>query len=276
MTAPILITGGTGTLGRLIVPLLHQAGHPVRTLGRTPHQHDLDGVEHITADINASTRDTGGGLDAALTGVHTVIHCAGSAKGDDDLARTLVRAARKAGVRHLVHISVVGADRVPVVSRVDRAMFGYFAAKHAAEHVITGSGIPWTILRATQFHDWIWNTLHQLAKLPIMTTWRGVRFQPVDTGEVAARLAELALAGPAGLVPDLGGPRVHRMEDLARDYLRATGRHRLVLPVKTPGTAAAAFRAGANLTTDALDQPTDQPTGRRTWQDHLTQRTTRQ
>ena len=68
-----------------------------------------------------------------MDGVETIVHCAGSAKGDEDKARNLVRAASRAGARHLVYISVVGADRVPVVSGVDRAMFGYFAAKRAAE-----------------------------------------------------------------------------------------------------------------------------------------------
>ena len=81
------------------------------------------------------------------------MHCAGAAKGDDEATRNLVRAAARAGAQHLVYISVVGADRVPVVSGVDRTMFGYFASKLAAEQVVADSGLPWTTLRATQFHD---------------------------------------------------------------------------------------------------------------------------
>ena len=81
------------------------------------------------------------------------MHCAGSSKGDDDKAAQPGRAASRAGVRHLVYISVVGADRIPVVSGVDRAMFGYFGAKLAAERAVADSGLPWTTLRATQFHD---------------------------------------------------------------------------------------------------------------------------
>nr|WP_055503367.1 SDR family oxidoreductase [Nonomuraea pusilla] len=128
--------------------------------------------------------------------------------------------------------------------------------------VVAESGVGWTTLRATQFHEWILATLGQMAKLPVIPTWAGVRFQPVDSGEVAARLAELALGEPAGLVPDLAGPRVYGMDDLARDYLRASGRRRLILPVRTPGRAAAAYRAGANLAPERA-------VGRRTWEEFL-------
>ncbi|RVX48009.1 uncharacterized protein YbjT (DUF2867 family) [Nonomuraea polychroma] len=259
MTSPILVTGGTGTLGRLVVPLLRKAGCEVRVLTRGPHAPE-DGIEYVTGDIS-----TGEGLQAAVDGVETIVHCAGSAKGDEVKARNLVRAASQAGAPHVVFVSVVGADRVPVVSGIDRAMFGYFAAKREAEQIIAESGLPWTTLRATQFHDWVWLTLGMMAKLPVLMTWGGVRFQPVDAGEVAARLVELALDQPAGLVPDIAGPRVYRMEELARDYVKATGKRRLILPVRSPGKAAAAFRAGANLAPDHA-------VGRRTWEDFLAER----
>jgi uncharacterized protein YbjT (DUF2867 family) len=245
-----------------VVPLLRKAGCEVRVLTRSSHAPE-DGIEYVTGDIS-----TGEGLQAAVDGVETIVHCAGSAKGDEVKARNLVRAASQAGAPHVVFVSVVGADRVPVVSGIDRAMFGYFAAKREAEQIIAESGLPWTTLRATQFHDWVWLTLGLMAKLPVLMTWGGVRFQPVDTGEVAARLVELALDKPAGLVPDIAGPRVHKMEDLARDYLRATGKRRLVLPVRSPGKAAAAFRAGANLAPDHA-------VGRRTWEDFLAERVRR-
>ncbi|GAA4204736.1 SDR family oxidoreductase [Microbispora amethystogenes] len=265
MTSLTLVTGGTGTLGRLVVPLLRDAGRRVRVLSRGGHAPQegaqfVTGVEFVTGDVS-----TGEGLDAAVKGAGTIVHCAGSAKGDEVKARNLVRAASRADGPHLVFVSVVGADRVPVVSGVDRAMFGYFAAKREAERVVAGCGLPWTTLRATQFHDWIWTTLGQMAAvpLPVLPTWAGVRFQPVDAGEVAARLAALALGAPAGLVPDLAGPRVYPMEDLARDYLRAGGRRRLVTPMPAPGRAARAFRAGANLPLDGADL------GGRTWEEFL-------
>jgi uncharacterized protein YbjT (DUF2867 family) len=259
MTSPILVTGGTGTLGRHVVPRLRDAGRDVQVLSRRRHPPE-DGVEFMTGDLA-----TGEGAQAAVAGVGTVVHLAGSAKGDENKARNLVRAASRAGVRHLVYISVVGADRIPVVSGVDRAMFGYFAAKRAAERVVADSGLPWTMLRATQFHDLVLMVARQLAKLPVLPVPAGFRFQPVDADEVAARLVELTLGPPAGLVPDLGGPRVYRGADLVRGYLQASHQHRPIVPVWLPGKAARAVRAGANLSPE-------QAVGHRSWQDFLAER----
>jgi uncharacterized protein YbjT (DUF2867 family) len=134
MASPVLVTGGTGTLGCQVVPRLRDAGREVRVLSR--HRREAgDGIELVTGDLA-----TGEGIDAAVDGVETIVHLAGSAKGDEDKARNLVRATSRAGAQHLVYVSVVGADRIPVVSGIDRAMFGYFAAKLAAEQVIADSG----------------------------------------------------------------------------------------------------------------------------------------
>ncbi|MFL5661894.1 MAG: SDR family oxidoreductase [Ktedonobacteraceae bacterium] len=255
----ILVTGGTGTLGRLVVPRLRDAGRKVRVLSR--HSCEAgEGIEFVSGDLA-----TGGGIEAAVEGAEIIVHCAGSSKGDEEKTRNLVRAASRAGARHLVYISVVGADRVPIVSGIDRAMFGYFASKLAAERVVADSGLPWTILRATQFHDAILIVARALAKLPVMPVFAGFRFQPVDAGEVAARLVQLTLGEPSGLVPDLGGPQVYTMADLLRGYLYANHRHRLIIPVWQPGQAARAFRAGANLAPDHAD-------GKRTWEEFLADR----
>lgn len=259
MNLPILITGGTGTLGSHVVPLLQDAGHKLRILSRRRHEF-TDGAEYVTGDLA-----TGEGVDEAVDGVGTIVHLAGTSKGDDLKTRTLVDAAARAGKPHLVYISVVGADRVPVVSRVDRAMFGYFASKLASEEIVAGSGLPWTTLRATQFHDLVFTTVEQMAKLPVIPVPSGVRFQPVSTGEVAAQLVELALAEPAGLVPDIAGPRVYEMKELIRSYLTARGKRRLLVPARLPGKAARAMRAGANLAPDHA-------VGQRTWEDFLAER----
>ncbi|HMJ36955.1 MAG TPA: NAD(P)H-binding protein [Baekduia sp.] len=255
-TGPILVTGGTGTLGRLLVPRLRDAGCAVRVLSRNAGEGD-EGIAFVTGDLA-----TGEGIDAAAEGAETIVHCAGSTKGDEDKARNLVRAASRAGAKHLVYISVVGADRIPVVSGVDRAMFGYFASKLAAEEAIADSGVPWTTLRATQFHDLLLTTVHQMTRMPVVPVPTGFRFQPVDTDEVAARLVELTLGAPSGLVPDLAGPRVYEMRELVGGYLRARGKHRPILPVRAPGKAARAFRGGANLAPDRA-------VGRRTWEEFL-------
>src|SRR6266513_4109217 len=255
----ILITGGTGTLGRLVVPRLRDAGCKVRVLSRRSREAG-EGIEFVTGDLA-----TGEGIEAAVEGAEIIVHCAGSSKGDEGKTLNLVRAASRAGARHLVYISVVGADRVPVVSGIDRAMFGYFASKLATERVVADSGLPWTTLRATQFHDLILIVAQQMAKLPAILVPAGVQFQPVDAGEVAARLVELALSSPAGLVPDIAGPRVYGMAALSRGYLRARAMHRLIIPVPLPGKAARAFRAGANLAQDGA-------VGRRTWEEFLAAR----
>jgi len=259
MTARVLVTGGTGTLGRLVVPRLQAAGCDVRVLSRRTHD-AAGGIEYVTGDLL-----TGVGIQAAVDGAATIVHCAGSSKGDDEATRNLVRAASGPAMPHLVYISVIGADRVPQASGVDRAMFGYFGTKLAAERVVTDSGLPWTTLRAAQFHDLILMVARQLAKLPVIPVPAGFRFQPVDAGEVAARLTELALGAPAGLVPDLAGPRVYRASDLIRSYLRAQGKRRPMVPVRLPGRAAGAVRAGANLAPDRA-------VGHRTWEDFLADR----
>lgn len=248
MTSPILITGGTGTLGRQVVPLLRAAGRDVRVLSRHGREPG-DGVEYLAGDLFE-----GKGIAPALDGVETVLHLAGGPKGDEVATRNLVEDASRAGVQHLVYISVIGADGVPL---------GWFGSKLAAERAVADSGVPWTTLRAAQFHDLVLTMLQKMVKLPVIPVPGGLRFQPVDSGEVAARLVELTLAAPAGLVPDLPGPTVYGMADLMRGYLQATGRHRLMMPVRMPGKAGRAYREGANLSLDVA------ATGKRTWEDFL-------
>jgi len=246
MTSPILVTGGTGTLGRLIVRRLRDAGYDVRVLSRRHHE-AADGIEFITGDLATSE-----GIEPAVDAAGTIVHCAGSSKGDEDKARNLVRAASRAGAAHLVYISVVGADRIPIGSRVDRAMFGYFGSKLAAERIVADSGLPFTTLRTTQFHYLILTVAQQIAKLPVVPIPASFRFQPVDADEVAAQLVELTLGEPAGRVPDMGGPRVYGATDLLRGYLRASHRRRLIVPVwlagqgrpRVPGRRQPDSRAG--------------------------------
>ena len=261
----ILVTGGAGVLGRLVVKHLSEAGYPVRGMSRRARPgEDWPGAEWAQADL-----ETGEGIEAAVEGAEIIVHCAGSGKGDEEKARKLVGAASRAGVRHLVYISVVGADRIPVGSFVDRAMFGYFASKLAAERVVAESGLPWTTLRAAQFHYLILMVAQQMARLPVIPLPAGFRFQPVDEGEVAARLAELALGKPAGLVPDMAGPKVYSMAELLRGYLRASHRQRPIIPVWLPGKAARAFREGANLAPE-------RSVGQRTWEAFLADQLSRE
>jgi uncharacterized protein YbjT (DUF2867 family) len=218
---------------------------------------DWPGAEWVQADL-----ETGEGIEAAVKGTEIIVHCAGSNKGDEDKTRNLVQAASKTGVRHLVYISVVGADRIPVKSFIDRTMFGYFASKLASEHIVADSGLPWTTLRATQFHYLTLQVARSMAKLPVVPLPSGFQFQPIDEIEVATRLAELALGTPSGLVPEMGGPKVYSMAELLRGYLQANHQHRPIIPVWLPGKAAHAVRSGANLAPE-------QAVGHHTWEEYL-------
>jgi len=255
----IVVTGGTGGLGRRVVALLRDEGRKVRVLSRHPAG-SQEGVEYIAGDLV-----TNQGVEAAISGAEIVVHCAGVGKIKEDTAqaKNLIAAAKLAGVRHLVGISVVGAERVPVRSAVDRLMFAYFASQRAKEQVIEQSALPWTNLRATQFYDgFILAMVRAMSKLPIVPLPAGTRFQPVDADEVADALAQLALGAPAGQVPDIAGPKIYDSESLLRGYLVAIGKRRPILKIRMPGAAAAAIREGANLAPDRA-------VGRRTWEEFL-------
>jgi uncharacterized protein YbjT (DUF2867 family) len=235
MPKSVLVTGATGTLGRAVVPRLAAAGAAVQGLSRRPHaSDDGSGVRWAVGDLRRRY-----GIAAALSGVDVIVHCATAPRGDADAARNLIDAARAAGSPHLVYISIVGIDALPM---------GYYRAKLDVERLVADSGLPVTILRATQFHDLLVWVFAAQRRLPVLLVPARTSFQPVDAGEVADRLVELALGQPAGRVDDLGGPEVRAVDDLARAYLRFAGRRRRVQPLWIPGRPGRALRSGALLT----------------------------
>jgi uncharacterized protein YbjT (DUF2867 family) len=251
MTSPILVTGGTGRLGRLVVARLLDAACDVHVLARrqrdTPPQ-----VTFFTGDLRQ-----GVGIDPALVGVSTIIHCATSTKGDADATRNLVTAAARTGSPHVIQPSIVGIDKM--------TSWGYVKTKLAVERIVEDSGLPWTIIRLTQFYDYCFENSEKLARFPLMAPVpSGFRVQPVDPGEVAARLVELALAAPAGRVADMAGPHVSTWMDLFRSYLTATHRHRWLIPVRIPGSKA--VRNGALLPSPGYTA------GTRTWDEFMAAR----
>lgn len=255
----VLVTGGAGTLGSLVVELLRRRGHPVRVVSRRGSG-PRDDVEYLKGDL-----ETGEGVRDAVAGVTTVVHCAGSQKGDGDKARNLVVAARAAGVSHLVYISVAGADRIPVRSRADHAMFEYFAQKREGELAIESSGIPFTTLRATQFHTLAFVVAEAAAKLPVIPLPKRMRVQPVAAEEVAERLVALAEGEPAGYVPEFGGPEVHSTHELERAYLKRAGKRRWIVSIGLPGKGAKAVLSDAILSNGA-------ERGVQTWEQYLEER----
>lgn len=243
---PILVTGGTGTLGRAAVRKLTEAGLPVRLLSRRP------GPGHVVGDLL-----TGEGLTPALSGVDTVLHLATTLKGRTDVTATQNLVAAATQVKHLVFMSIVGIDRIPI---------SYYKGKLAAEQLV--AGLPHTILRATQFHDLVHKVLAGAAKLPVIPL-PTMSCQPVDVRDVATQLVELTQGGPRGRVQDYGGPEVLPLTSLAAEYLRAANRRRPRVPLWLPGSAFRAFRDGALLA------PPGNPTGKITFAEYLAERSVR-
>jgi uncharacterized protein YbjT (DUF2867 family) len=241
----ILVTGGTGTIGRRLLPLLEDRGASVRVLTR----HAPDGAgDHVVGDVMS-----GAGLDAAMSGAAVVVHLAGGAKGDEVAAANVVAAAERAGVRHVLTLSVIGAGRMPI---------GYFRAKEQVEAVFAASAVPSSVLRAAQVHQLVLRMAAGMTKLPVAPAPR-IRFEPVDAGEVAERLAELALGEPAGLAGELAGPEVLEAEELLRRYADALGLRRRFVRFGLPGKVGAAYRADANLAGPGAQR------GRITWDEFL-------
>ena len=250
MASPVLVTGGTGRLGKLVVARLHDSGCDVRVLAR--HDRPVPpGVPFFAADLR-----TGQGIEPAVTGAAAIIHCATSTRGDAEATRNLVAAASQTGSAHLVYVSIVGIDHV--------ASWGYPKRKLQAEQIVASSGLPWTILRVTQFYNYCLANARKLSRFPVAPVPAGFTVQPVDPRDVADRLVELALGEPAGRAPDMAGPQVSNWTDLLRGYLKASHRRRWVLPVRIPGTRA--------VRTGALLPPPGHTAGSGTWDQFLTTR----
>jgi uncharacterized protein YbjT (DUF2867 family) len=223
----ILVTGGTGTLGKPTVRRLRTTGHQVRVLSRRP------GVGRVLADLSS-----GEGLPAALEGVDTVVHLATTRWRDAKQTKRLLDAAREAGVTHFFFISIVGVDRIP---------YGYYRDKVVSEGLIEQSGIPFTILRATQFHEFPADFFRAQRRLPFRMSLE-ILDQPIDVDEVAGRIVELVDAGPSGRVADIGGPEQRSVRELLDIWQQAHGTDRPVWTLKVPGATMRAFREGHHLT----------------------------
>ena len=240
----VAVAGGTGVTGRHVVETLSARGHEPVVVARSR------GVDLVT----------GRGLDAALDSADVVIDVSnvvtmGRRKAEAFFAtagRNLLAAEERAGVRHHVALSIVGIERVGL---------GYYRGKLLQEKVLRTGPVPWSVLRATQFHEFPQQLLDRMAGpvvlLPPMAT------QPVAVREVAAALVDLAEGPPQGMAPEFAGPRVEDMAALARKLLRARGSRRLVLSPRLPGAVFSAMADGGLL-------PAEQGArGTQTWDEWL-------
>ena len=229
----VAVAGGSGLVGRYVVQALRSAGHEPVVLARSA------GVDLVTGE----------GVEAAMDGVERVVDVSNVATLRratataffEAVTARLLTAGRQAGVRHHVTLSIVGVDRVA---------FGYYQAKLRQEQLVLGSAAPVTVLRATQFHEFADQQLQRGGPLGgTVAVVPRMRCQPVAAREVASALAELVVAEPAGLAPELAGPRPEDLPDMVRRLLHARGVRRRVVVVPVPGAAGQAMAQGELLPT---------------------------
>lgn len=204
-----------------------------------PSERDPE-VEWAQADL-----ETGVGLREAVAGAEVIVHAASAFRRTESIdvrgSQRLLEKARAAGASHFLYVSIVGIDRIPM---------GYYRHKLAVEALVEQGSLPWSILRSTQFHTLIDGMLRLLLRLPIALLPADFRFQPIDPAEVADRLSDCVASGPAGRLPDIGGPEVHFLGDLARLWMQARGIRRWLIHLPLLGTVAAGFRQGFNTVPD--------------------------
>ncbi len=248
----VLITGGAGALGREMAGQLIERGYIVRVMSRSSRPASQPGeIEWAQADLG-----TGTGIKEAVAGVDTIVHAATNffSSGKVDVAGTkrLLEAARAEDVSHVLYVSIVGIERNP---------FAYYQVKHKAETLVRESGVPWSIQRAVQFYPFMDLILRAFVHWPVALA-TDLQFQPMDIREAAAYMVEALVAGPAGMLPDIGGPEVRTLDSLAQSWLAARGRHRPIIHLPLPGKAAAAFRRGDNTCPE-------HKVGKMTWEEWL-------
>lgn len=236
----IVVTGGTGTLGRQVVNQLLTRNCEVYVLSSRENPIVPDKVKVMKGNLV-----TGEGLQN-LQDANVIIHCASNPKDPQstDIAGTgnLLRVLDRAQLRHFINVSIVG---------VDKTDYPYYRVKTEVENLVSKSGIPFTTLRAAQFHDLVLNMIRsfEINNGNILVP-AGMKFQSIDVNEVALRLAELAEEQPSGLLPDMGGPEVLTIEEMVKIWLAISEEK---LSIKTEALESPRydlFRSGVNLCPD--------------------------
>ena len=240
----VLITGGTGALGRMLVRKVAQEGHIVRVMSQTLR------TPSVPVDVEWAHGDlvSGEGVREAVDGIDVLFHLASDFKNPEGVdvkgTRQLVEASRIAGVSHLVYMSIVGIDDIPT---------RYYKCKREAETIIESSGVPYSIQRSTQFHSFVDNLLLKAARVPlVMPLPANFKFQSVDISEVAARLAALLAEGTQGRAVDFAGPEILNVSEMAKAWLDVNGLRKKLLHLPVPGAAAKALRAGRNTSPEGV------------------------
>lgn len=247
--------GANGTLGRAVVERAMARGHEIVAVTRGAPKRTFLRAVHRSADVL-----TGEGVAEALAGADVVVNAVNARRGARRLlvdgTRRLLDTAEQAGVKHYVAISIVGIDQVPMK---------YYAVKLQEERVVESAKIGWSLLRATQFHDLVDTMFARSSRYGMLLAPPGAKLQPIDVNEVAAAVVEAAEAGPSKRVPDVGGPEILAVRELARQWLMATKRARLIMPTPLLG------RLGKRMREGALCAP-DRAVGKKTFSEWLAER----
>ena len=225
----IAVAGGTGRVGRHVVDVARERAHSVAVLSRST------GVDLVTGDGTAAALDQ---ADATIDVSNiTTLRRAAATEFFEATTRALLASEAATGVGHHVALSIVGIDGVDD---------GYYGGKLAQERAVMAGAIPWTILRATQFHEFAAQT-YERAKIGPLHVAPRMRTQPIAAREVAERLVDLAEAGPAGRATDLAGPREESLVEMIRAYARVRGSRAWIPAISLPGAMGRAQRNGAAL-----------------------------
>jgi uncharacterized protein YbjT (DUF2867 family) len=251
-----VVMGANGTLGRAIVERLTQRGHETIAVTRNAPKRAFMKAVLRTADVV-----TGEGVADAVRKADVVINAVNAEKDARTLlvegTKKLLEACEANDVKHYVAVSIVGIDLVPMK---------YYAIKLEEEGIVESqSKTPWSLLRATQFHNLVDMMFARAARFGFVLAPSGAKMQPIDVGEVATALIEAGEKGPNKRLPDLGGPEVLLMKELAQQWLKATKKTRLIMPAPVPGKFGASLRAGG------LCAP-DRALGKRTFSEWATDR----
>lgn len=236
----ILITGGTGTLGREIVrQLLLRSDFQVRVLSSKNDARFPEAVRVVRGDLTKPSD-----LQDFFTEVETIIHCASNPANaqvvDVEGTRNLLKLTGRMRLNHFIYVSIVG---------VDQSDYPYYQSKYEAEKIISGSGLPFTILRATQFHDLVLNRLilpadrqdHATIVLPA-----GMSFQSIDVRDVALKIEAVLDAGASQSTHSIGGPEVFSLEEMTRLYLDVRGKQKNIR-LDPEDDSFSVFKSGVNL-----------------------------
>jgi uncharacterized protein YbjT (DUF2867 family) len=223
------VAGGTGVVGRHVVRALAAGGDEAVVLARSAGVDLMD-----RAAVTAALEGCEAVIDVASV---DTLSAARSVAFFRATTANLLAAGEAHAVRHHVALSIVGAAAAP---------YGYYAGKRAQEDLVSAARVGWSVLRATQFHEFAAQTVRRgtvmgLALVPVM------RAQTVAAVDVADELVRLALGAPRGFAGELAGREEHRMAELVRRYLKATGDRRRVLEVPLPGAFGKALRDGTVL-----------------------------